>query len=87
MKTLFFVLLSTVCTAQQTDQYTQILLSKKLGKEVKFYSNGYGIAIDGESSGFGIVDSTGVITYTVPPSQATSLWLKSGSMYETGSDR
>lgn len=66
MKTLVFVLLSTVCTAQQTDQYTQILLSKKLGKEVKFYSNGYGIAINAESTEYGIVDSTGVITYTAP---------------------
>lgn len=66
MKTLVFVLLSTVCTAQQTDQYTQILLSKKLGKEVKFYSNGYGITLDATSSEYGIVDSTGVITYTAP---------------------
>ena len=66
MKTLVFVLLSTVCTAQKTDQYTQILLSKKLGKEVKFYSNGYGIAVNAASTEYGIVDSTGVITYTAP---------------------
>lgn len=66
MKTLVFVLLSTVCTAQQTDQYTQILLSKKLGKEVKFYSNGYGITSDAALSEYGIVDSTGVITYAAP---------------------
>ncbi len=66
MKTLVFVLLSSFCTAQQTDQYTQILLSKKLGKEVKFYSNGYGITIDAKSTEYGIVDSTGVITYTAP---------------------
>lgn len=66
MKTLVFVLLSAVCTAQQTDQYTQILLSKKLGKEIKFYSNGYGVIVNAGSAEYGIVDSTGTVTYIAP---------------------
>ncbi|ASK31249.1 hypothetical protein CEY12_14560 [Chryseobacterium sp. T16E-39] len=64
MKKLFFILLSSVCIAQQTDQYKQILLSKQLGKEVRFYANGYGIISDtGKSS---IVDSLGVVTAAFP---------------------
>ncbi|MBT2621489.1 MULTISPECIES: hypothetical protein [Chryseobacterium] len=64
MKKLFFILLSSVSFAQQTDQYKQILLSKKLGKEVRFYSKGYGIISEtGKSS---IVDSLGVITADFP---------------------
>lgn len=64
MKKLFFILLSSVSIAQQTDQYKQILLSKQLGKEVRFYSNGYGtISETGKS---GIVDSLGVVTATFP---------------------
>lgn len=48
---------------QQTDQYTQILLSKKIGKEVRSYSKGYGIAVDPKSGKSGIVDSLGTITF------------------------
>ncbi|MBK1894749.1 WG repeat-containing protein [Chryseobacterium paridis] len=64
MKKLFFILLSSVCIAQQTDQYKQILLSKQLGKEVRFYSNGYGIISEAGKST--IVDSLGVVTATFP---------------------
>ncbi|EJL75153.1 WG repeat-containing protein [Chryseobacterium populi] len=47
----------------QTDQYTQILLSKKIGKEVHFYSKGYGIISDSKTGRSGIVDSLGNITF------------------------
>lgn len=63
MKKLVFVLISSVCIAQQTDQYTQILLSKKLGKEVRSYANGYGIIVDPETEKSGIVDSLGTVTF------------------------
>jgi hypothetical protein len=64
LKKLFFILLSSVSIAQQTDQYKQILLSKQLGKEVRFYSKGYGIVSEiGKSA---IVDSLGVVTATFP---------------------
>jgi len=49
--------------AQQTDQYTQILLSRKLGKEVRSYANGYGVIVDPETEGSGIVDSSGAVTF------------------------
>lgn len=64
MKKLFFILLSSVGVAQQTDQYKQILLSKQLGKEVRFYSKGYGII--SETGKASIVDSLGVVTATFP---------------------
>lgn len=56
-------MISSVCIAQQTDQYTQILLSKKLGKEVRSYSKGYGIVLDNKTGKSGIVDSLGNITF------------------------
>lgn len=56
-------MISSVCIAQQTDQYTQILLSKKLGKEVRSYANGYGIIVDPETEKSGIVDSLGTVTF------------------------
>ncbi|ASW75333.1 hypothetical protein IQ37_10250 [Chryseobacterium piperi] len=64
MKKLIFILLSSVCIAQKTDQYKQILLSKQLGKEVRFYSKGYGII--SETATTSIVDSLGTITFTYP---------------------
>ncbi|MCW3160691.1 WG repeat-containing protein [Chryseobacterium oryctis] len=66
MKTLVFVLFSSVCAAQQTDQYTQILLSKKLNKEVSSYSKGYGIIVDSEKGFSGIIDSLGTVTFNYP---------------------
>lgn len=75
MKNLVFVLFSSLCIAQQTDQYTNILLSKKLGKEVQSYSKGYGIIVDHETGKSGIVDSLGTITFTYPyKNEITHLW-------------
>ncbi|MEN4759725.1 WG repeat-containing protein [Chryseobacterium sp. C39-AII1] len=65
MKKLIFVLISSVCLGQ-TDQYKQILLSKKLGKEVRSYSKGYGLIIDVVAEKTSIVDSLGVITFDSP---------------------
>ncbi|WP_139166090.1 WG repeat-containing protein [Chryseobacterium jejuense] len=62
MKKLIFVLCSTVCIAQ-TNQYTKVLLSKKTGKEVSSYSDGFGIAYDPVSKKQGIVDAKGNITF------------------------
>lgn len=53
---------STVCIAQ-TNQYTKVLLSKKTGKEVSSYSEGFGIAYDPVSKKQGIVDAKGNITF------------------------
>ncbi|WBV55226.1 WG repeat-containing protein [Chryseobacterium daecheongense] len=64
MKKLFFILLSSACIAQQTDQYKQILLSKQLGKEVRLYSKGYGIISEAGKSG--IIDSLGTVTAAFP---------------------
>jgi hypothetical protein len=47
----------------QTNQYTKVLLSKKTGKEVSSYSEGFGIAYDPVSKKQGIVDAKGNITF------------------------
>ncbi len=47
----------------QTNQYTKVLLSKKTGKEVSSYSDGFGIAYDPVSKKQGIVDAKGNITF------------------------
>ncbi|AKK72526.1 hypothetical protein OK18_07690 [Chryseobacterium gallinarum] len=65
MKKLVFVLCSIVCTAQ-TNQYTRILLSKKTGKTVTSYSEGYGTVYDPDSKKGSIVDSLGAITFESP---------------------
>lgn len=53
---------STVCI-EQTNQYTKVLLSKKTGKEVSSYSEGFGIVYDPVSKKQGIVDAKGNITF------------------------
>ncbi|GEN75607.1 hypothetical protein CHA01nite_13470 [Chryseobacterium hagamense] len=59
----------------QTDQYKQILLTKKLGKEVRSYSKGYGIFTDAGTGRSGIVDSLGNITFNYPvKSEISPLW-------------
>ncbi|BEV05157.1 WG repeat-containing protein [Chryseobacterium gambrini] len=74
MKNLIFVLLSSVCFGQ-TDQYKQILLTKKIGKEVRFYSKGYGMISDAKTGKSGIVDSLGNITFEYPSkSEISHLW-------------
>lgn len=50
----------------QTNQYTKVLLSKKTGKEVNSYSEGFGIAYDPVSKMQGIVDAKGNITFESP---------------------
>lgn len=50
----------------QTNQYTKVLLSKKTGKEVSSYSDGFGIAYDLVSKKHGIVDAKGNITFESP---------------------
>lgn len=65
MKKLVFVLCSVVCTAQ-TNQYMKVILSKKTGKEVSSYSEGYGTAYDPRSKKQGIIDSLGNITFESP---------------------
>jgi len=68
-------LFSSVCIAQQTDQYTKILLSKKLGQEVQSYSKGYGIIVNQETGQSGIVDSLGTVTFTYPfKNDISRLW-------------
>ncbi|AZA91669.1 Uncharacterised protein [Chryseobacterium nakagawai] len=47
----------------QTNQYTKVLLSKKTGREVSSFSDGFGIAFDPASKKLGIVDATGNITF------------------------
>ncbi|MFC7348613.1 WG repeat-containing protein [Chryseobacterium zhengzhouense] len=66
MKKLVFILLSSVCIAQNTDQYTQILLSKKVGKEVHSYTKGYGIITDSDTGNSSIIDSLGTISFNYP---------------------
>lgn len=74
MKKLIFVLFSSVCLGQ-TDQYKQILLTRKLGKEVRSYSKGYGIFTDAKTGNAGIVDSLGKITFDYPAkSEISPLW-------------
>ncbi|WP_345202982.1 WG repeat-containing protein [Chryseobacterium ginsengisoli] len=74
MKKLIFVLFSSVCLGQ-TDQYRQILLTKKLGKEVHSYSKGYGMVTDTKTGKSGIVDSLGNITFDYPfKSEISHLW-------------
>jgi len=58
-------LCSVVCTAQ-TNQYMKVILSKKTGKEVNSYSDGYGTAYDSGSKKQAIVDSLGTITFESP---------------------
>ncbi|WP_312991339.1 WG repeat-containing protein [Chryseobacterium flavum] len=65
MRPLFFILCSTICAAQ-THQYTKTVLSKKTGKEVTSYSEGYGILYDAVTKKQGIVDSLGNITFESP---------------------
>ncbi|MDP9958774.1 WG repeat-containing protein [Chryseobacterium lathyri] len=62
MRKLVFALCSSVCMAQ-TNQYTKILLSKKIGKEVYSYSGGYGTVYDPKTKTRSIVDSLGNITF------------------------
>ncbi|UPQ74606.1 WG repeat-containing protein [Chryseobacterium nepalense] len=74
MKKLIFVLFSSVCLGQ-TDQYKQILLTKKLGKEVRSYTKGYGMINDAKTGTSGIVDSLGNITFSYPfKSEISRLW-------------
>ncbi|WP_029296023.1 WG repeat-containing protein [Chryseobacterium hispalense] len=74
MKKLIFVLFSSVCLGQ-TDQYKQILLTKKLGKEVYSYTKGYGMIGDAKTGKSGIVDSLGTITFDYPfKSEISRLW-------------
>ncbi|RNA61012.1 WG repeat-containing protein [Chryseobacterium nematophagum] len=65
MKTLIFVLFSSVCLGQ-SDQYKQILISKKLGKEISCYTKGYGIMVNSGGKRSAIVDSLGKITFEYP---------------------
>jgi hypothetical protein len=68
------VLFSSVCLGQ-TDQYKQILLTKKLGKEVHSYTKGYGMTTDAKTGKSGIVDSLGNITFDYPSkSEISHLW-------------
>ncbi|MEA1849994.1 WG repeat-containing protein [Chryseobacterium sp. MHB01] len=74
MKKLIFVLFSSVCLGQ-TDQYKQILLTKKLGKEVRSYTKGYGMIGDAKTGTSGIVDSLGNIIFSYPfKSEISRLW-------------
>lgn len=50
----------------QTNQYTKVLLSKKTGKEISSYSDGFGISYDAVSKKQGIVDVKGNITFESP---------------------
>lgn len=65
MKKLVFVLFSVVCTAQ-TNQYMKVILSKKTGKEISSYSEGYGTFYDTGYKKQGIVDSLGTVTFESP---------------------
>jgi len=68
------VLFSSVCLGQ-TDQYKQILLTKKLGKEVRSYTKGYGTISDAKTGTSGIVDSLGNITFSYPlKSEISRIW-------------
>ncbi|PKF75120.1 hypothetical protein CW752_05670 [Chryseobacterium sp. PMSZPI] len=50
----------------QTNQYMKVILSKKTGKEVNSYAEGYGTTYDSDSKKQGIVDSLGRITFESP---------------------
>jgi hypothetical protein len=65
MKKLIFILFSTFCLAQ-TDQYKEILLSKKVNAKVTSYQDGYGTIYNRQTRNESIVDSFGNITYTSP---------------------
>lgn len=65
MKKIVFILFSGIFSAQ-TNQYKEILLSKQVGKEVRFYTNGYGIINDPETGSISIIDSLGTISFTYP---------------------
>lgn len=68
------MLFSSVCLGQ-SDQYRQILLSKKIGREVRSYSKGYGLIIESKSGKAGIVDSLGTVTFDYPyKSEISRLW-------------
>lgn len=68
------MLFSSVCLGQ-TDQYKQILLTKKLGKEVRSYTKGYGMIMDAKTGRSGIVDSLGNITFDSPlKSEISRIW-------------
>lgn len=68
------MLFSSVCLGQ-TDQYKQILLTKKLGKEVRSYTKGYGMINDPKTGTSGIVDSLGNITFDSPlKSEISRIW-------------
>ncbi len=56
---------SVVCTAQ-TNQYMKVILSKKTGKEISSYSEGYGTFYDTGYKKQGIVDSLGTVTFESP---------------------
>lgn len=56
---------SAICAAQ-TNQYTKVLLSKKIGKEVGSYAGGYGTVYDPVTKKQGIVDSLGTVTFESP---------------------
>lgn len=56
---------SAVCTAQ-TNQYMKVILSKKTGKEITSYAEGYGTLYDDATKKQGIVDSSGVVTFESP---------------------
>ncbi len=65
MKNLIFILFFTFCTGQ-TNQYKEILLSKKIDTKVTSYKDGYGLIYNQKSKNESIVDSLGNITYTSP---------------------
>lgn len=68
------MLFSSVCFGQ-TDQYKQILLTKKIGKEVRSYTKGYGMISDAKTGKSGIVDSLGNITFDYPfKSEISRIW-------------
>ncbi|WP_426475491.1 WG repeat-containing protein [Chryseobacterium balustinum] len=65
MKKIVFILFSSIFSAQ-SNQYKEILLSKQIGKEVRFYTNGYGIITDPFTGSISIIDSLGTISFSYP---------------------
>ena len=65
MKKIVFILFSSIFSAQ-SNQYKEILLSKQVGKEVRFYTNGYGIITDPYTGSISIIDSLGSISFSYP---------------------
>lgn len=65
MKKIVFILFSSIFSAQ-SNQYKEILLSKQIGKEVRFYNNGYGIITDPFTGSISIIDSLGTISFSYP---------------------